>query len=285
MKKNKSPDCLSPFDPEFLSLPLIYREGRTFNFMSESVSQGSTNGASILSPHSKQEAPLLTKHNLNGPCCVHNAGEYWSQRSQKPWALGQRLDERQSQNTVLQSTLDRGEALNRNHWWELSLTTALWAHLEEVTGLEWNGWPTAWGKNSVGTWGTVRLKLQSSEKNTKLEGASGTPWICIQNIRNRLQSPIPRNSGSVGWQCALTFAFPNRLGVCWGGWSRDYSLRSTGLMDPQCFRINPLATWLMISRRKAEQALNILRVLVCWAIDLVLFTKYVLSWECDLPLS
>lgn len=191
MKKNKFPDCLSPFDPEFLSLPLIYKEGRMFNFMSESVSQDSTNGASILSPHSKQEAPLLTKRDLNHPCCVHNAGEYWSQRSQKPWALGQRLAERLSHNTVWQSTLDGGEALPRNNWRELSLTTALWAHLEEVTGSEWNSWPTAWGNNSVGTPGNSTAQTTVLGKEHQTGGCLRTPWICIQNIRNDCRALSP----------------------------------------------------------------------------------------------
>lgn len=201
MKKHKIPDCLTPFDSEFLSLPLIYREGRAFNFMSESVPQDSTNGASILSPHAKQEAPLLTKRNLNRPCCVHNAGEYWSQRSQKPWVLGQRLEERLSQNTILQSTLDGGEALPRNHWRELSLTTAVWAHLEEVTGLERNSWPTARGKNSVGTPG-----------NSMAQTVLGKEHQTGRCIRNTLDM-YPKRQKQITEPYPQKFWF-SRLAVC-----------------------------------------------------------------------
>jgi len=65
--KNKIIYCLCPLDPGFLSLQLIYRKGGMFNFISESVSWDSTNGAATLSSQSKQEALLLTKSNFKCP--------------------------------------------------------------------------------------------------------------------------------------------------------------------------------------------------------------------------
>ena len=111
MNNSKITDCLSPFDPGFLSLQLIYREERMFNFLSESVSQESTKGAFALNPQSKQEAPLPTESNLNCYCCVRCA-EYWLQRSCEHWALRWRLEEHLSHGIIWQSRLGAGEALH-----------------------------------------------------------------------------------------------------------------------------------------------------------------------------